>query len=145
MFERFTENAVKVIMVAQEESRRLKRNWVAPEQILLGVLSVNKSHAARVMASHGLKLDGARKDVLAAVGKGDDRLEAEIHFTDAAKRGLELCWAAAQNRESGAITEDHIMLGLLALNDPVTSGIIRKYCSSISLIEEELNRSMDGK
>lgn len=90
MFERFTEKAIKVIMLAQEEARRLGHNFVGTEQILLGLIGEGTGIAAKVLKSMGVNLKDARVEVEKIIGRGNGFVAVEIPFTPRAKRVLEL-------------------------------------------------------
>lgn len=90
MFERFTEKAIKVIMLAQEEARRLGHNHVGTEQILLGLIAEGTGIAAKVLKSTGINLKDARIEVEKITGRGSGFVAIEIPFTPRAKRVLEL-------------------------------------------------------
>ena len=90
MFERFTEKAIKVIMLAQEEARRLGHNFVGTEQILLGLIGEGTGVAAKVLKSMGVNLKDARIEVEKIIGRGSGFVAVEIPFTPRAKRVLEL-------------------------------------------------------
>jgi ATP-dependent Clp protease ATP-binding subunit ClpA len=90
MFERFTEKAIKVIMLAQEEARRLGHNFVGTEQILLGLIGEGTGIAAKVLKSMGISLKDARLEVEKIIGRGSGFVAVEIPFTPRAKRVLEL-------------------------------------------------------
>lgn len=90
MFERFTEKAIKVIMLAQEEARRLGHNFVGTEQILLGLIGEGTGIAAKVLKSMGINLKDSRVEVEKIIGRGSGFVAVEIPFTPRAKRVLEL-------------------------------------------------------
>lgn len=90
MFERFTEKAIKVVMLAQEEARRLGHNFVGTEQILLGLIGESTGIAAKVLKSMGVNLKDARVEVEKIIGRGSGFVAVEIPFTPRAKRVLEL-------------------------------------------------------
>lgn len=90
MFERFTEKAIKVVMLAQEESRRLGHNFVGTEQILLGLIGEATGIAAKVLKQMGVNLKEARTEVEKIIGRGSGFVAVEIPFTPRAKRVLEL-------------------------------------------------------
>jgi ATP-dependent Clp protease ATP-binding subunit ClpC len=99
MFERFTEKAIKVIMLAQEESRRLKHPTVGSEQILLGVIREGTGIGAKVLKSAGLNLTNTRVEVEKVVGRGSGFVPVEIPFTPSAKKVLES--SAEESRQLG--------------------------------------------
>ena len=90
MFERFTEKAIKVIMLAQEEARRLGHNFVGTEQILLGLIGEGTGIAAKTLKSMGVNLKDARQEVEKIIGRGSGFVAVEIPFTPRAKRVLEV-------------------------------------------------------
>lgn len=90
MFDRFTEKAIKVIMLSQEESRRLGHNFVGTEQIVLGMIGEGTGIAAKVLKNMGISLKGARIEVEKIIGRGSGFVSVEIPFTPRAKRVLEL-------------------------------------------------------
>lgn len=97
MFERFTEKAIKVIMLAQEEARRLGHNFVGTEQILLGLIGEGTGIAAKVLKSLGINLKDSRMEVEKIIGRGSGFVAVEIPFTPRAKRVLELSLEEARN------------------------------------------------
>jgi ATP-dependent Clp protease ATP-binding subunit ClpC len=101
MFERFTEKAIKVVMLAQEESRRLGHNFVGTEQILLGLIGESTGIAAKVLKSMGVTLKDTRTEVEKIIGRGSGFVAVEIPFTPRAKRVLELSLDEA--RQLGAL------------------------------------------
>ena len=100
MFERFTEKAIKVIMLAQEEARRLGHNFVGTEQILLGLIGEGTGIAAKVLKSMGVNLKDARVEVEKIIGRGSGFVAVEIPFTPRAKRVLELSLEEARQLAS---------------------------------------------
>lgn len=114
MFERFTEKAIKVIMLAQEEARRLGHNFVGTEQILLGLIGEGTGIAAKVLKSMGINLKDARVEVEKIIGRGSGFVAVEIPFTPRAKRVLELSLEEA--RQLGTLS-NHFSLILGCLSD----------------------------
>lgn len=114
MFERFTEKAIKVIMVAQEEARRMAHNYVSTEFILLGLIGEKSSIAGKTLHSMGVNLKDARVEVEKVLGKGVDDFAVEIPFTSSAKRTLELSWEEARNLGHNYIGTEHLLLGLIS-------------------------------
>jgi len=112
MFERFNEKAIKAVMLAQEESRRLKHNFVGVEMLLVGVVEENSSIAAKVMRKMGVQLKEVKKIVEEELGTGEGPVKVEIPFTPEAKQILENCVQEAQKLNSNAIDTAHILLAL---------------------------------
>ncbi|XP_078175501.1 chaperone protein ClpC2, chloroplastic-like isoform X1 [Carex rostrata] len=113
IFERFTESAMKVIMLAQGESRRLGHSFVGTEQILLGLIGEGTGIAAKVLKSMGINLKDARVEVEKIIGKGSGFVAVEIPFTAQAKRALELVLEEARQMGDNYIGSQHLLLGLL--------------------------------
>ena len=113
MFERFTEKAIKVIMLAQEEARRLGHNFVGTEQILLGLIGEGTGIAAKTLKSMGVNLKDARVEVEKIIGRGSGFVAVEIPFTPRAKRVLELSWDEARQLGHNYIGTEHLLLGLI--------------------------------
>ncbi len=100
MFERFTEKAIKVIMLAQEEARRLGHNFVGTEQILLGLIGEGTGVAAKVLKSMGVNLKDARVEVEKIIGRGSGFVAVEIPFTP----GPSGCWSSPWRRPASSAT-----------------------------------------
>jgi len=119
MFERFTEKAIKVVMLSQEESRRLGHNFVGTEQILLGLIGEGTGVAYKVLRSVDLNLKDARMEVERIIGRGSGFVAVEIPFTPRAKRVLENSIEESRELGHGYIGTEHILLALLDEDDGV--------------------------
>ncbi|CAN5469476.1 hypothetical protein BH11CYA1_BH11CYA1_20130 [soil metagenome] len=126
MFERFTEKAIKVVMLAQEESRNLSREVVGTEHILLGLCGEGTGLAATVLRGHKLKLRELRIEVQKLSGKGKGVSPFSIPFTPRAKTLLETSWNAARDLGHTYIGTEHLLLGLLATDGCVGFHVLRK-------------------
>ena len=115
MFERFTEKAIKVIMLAQEEARRLGHNFVGTEQILLGLIGEGTGVAAKVLKSMGINLKDARIEVEKIIGRGSGFVAVEIPFTPRAKRVLELSLEEARQLGHNYIGTEHLTTKITVL------------------------------
>jgi ATP-dependent Clp protease ATP-binding subunit ClpC len=124
MFERFTEKAIKVIMLAQEESRRLGHNFVGTEQILLGLIGEGTGLAFKVLNSMGVTLKDARVEVEKIIGRGTGFVAVEIPFTPRAKRVLELSLEEARQLGHNYIGTEHLLLGLIRENEGVAARVL---------------------
>ncbi len=113
MFELFTEEAIKVIMLAQEEARRLGHNFVDTEQILIGLIEQDTGIAAKTLKTMGVTLKDARVEVEKIIGRGSDVVAVEIPFTPRAKKVLELSWDEAKQLGHNYIGTEHLLLGLI--------------------------------
>jgi ATP-dependent Clp protease ATP-binding subunit ClpC len=124
MFEKFTEGAIKVIMLSQEESRRMGHNFVGTEQVLLGVIGQRHGIGARALKELRVTLRKARKEVELYIGRGTGFVASEIPFTPRAKHVLEM--AVQQSKELGQnfVATEHILLALIAESDGVAVRIL---------------------
>jgi ATP-dependent Clp protease ATP-binding subunit ClpC len=113
MFERYTEKAIKVIMLSQEESRRLGHNFVGTEQIMIGLIGQGTGIAAKVLRSMGVNLKDARIEVEKLVGRGLGFVSLEIPFTPGAKRVLDFAQAESKELGHNYIGTEHLLLGLI--------------------------------
>jgi ATP-dependent Clp protease ATP-binding subunit ClpA len=134
MFEHFTEKAIKVIMLAQEESRRLGHNFVGTEQILLGLIGEGTGIAAKVLISMGIKLKSTRIEVEKIIGRGSGFVAAEIPFTPRAKRVLELSLEEARQLEHNYIGTEHLLLGLIRERQGIAIRVLENLGAVISII-----------
>ena len=125
MFERFTERARQVVVLAQDEARALGHNYIGTEHILLGLLREEEGLAARVLASLDVTVEEVRAQVRRLVGQGDEDLVAgQIPFTPRAKKVLELALREALALKHSYIGPEHILLGVVRENDGVAAGIL---------------------
>ena len=124
MFERFTEKAIKVIMLAQEEARRLGHNFVGTEQVLLGLIGEGTGIAAKTLKSMGITLKDARVEVEKIIGRGSGFVAVEIPFTPRAKRVLELSWDEARQLGHNYIGTEHLLLGLIREGEGVAARVL---------------------
>jgi ATP-dependent Clp protease ATP-binding subunit ClpC len=138
MFDRFTEKAIKVIMHAQEESRRLGHNFVGPEQILLGLCLGGKTAALlRKIGLSALPISEARTAVEAIIGRGAGVVNVEIPFTTDAHRLMKDACAQAKKRGEDDVDEEYLLLALLQQSDTVALQVLSNMGVSIdSLLQE---------
>ena len=113
MFERFTDQARRVVVIAQEEARALEHNYIGPEHVLLGVLGVRQGVGCRALESLGAVRDGIRDRVVEIVGHGSQPIAGHIPFTPDAKRLLEYSLREALTLGPNYIGTEHIALGLV--------------------------------
>ncbi len=139
MFERFTEHAIKVIMVAQEEAIRLHYNYVGAEQMLLGLLAVGKAKecASDLSKCADVRID-ARTEMERLIGQGDAVVSAEIPFNDEAKRILEGSWNQSRKFGHAFISEEHIFLSLLEHRNPNVMQTLDNLHINVGELEIEL-------
>jgi ATP-dependent Clp protease ATP-binding subunit ClpA len=124
VFERFTERARQVIVLAQEEARELGHNYIGTEHILLGLLREDDGLGAQALHAFGLTVEGTREQVVAKVGRGDGQSEGQIPFTPRAKKTLELSLREALDLGDNFIGTDHLLLGLLREPDGVAASVL---------------------
>jgi ATP-dependent Clp protease ATP-binding subunit ClpC len=117
MFERFTEKGIKVIMLTQEESRRLGHCFCCTEQILIGSIAEDTGIAAQVLKSMGVTLTDAQKEVEKLIGRGAGFVAQEIPFTPAAKRVLKFAQEESQQLGHNYVSTEHLLLGTLREKD----------------------------
>lgn len=138
MFERFTEKAIKVIMLAQEEARRLGHNFVGTEQILLGLIGEGTGIAAQVLKSMNVNLKDARIEVEKIIGRGSGFVAVEIPFTPRAKRVLELSLEEARQLGHNYIGTEHLLMGLVREGEGVAARVLENLSVNISSIRTEV-------
>jgi ATP-dependent Clp protease ATP-binding subunit ClpA len=134
MFERFTAYARHVVVLAQEEARRLNHNYIGTEHILLGLLGEPEGIAFRVLESFGLTLDGARQEVTGIVAVGKQEPGSRIPFTPRAKKTLELSLREALELHHSYIGTEHILLGLIREGDGVAAQVMRRHADHLPAI-----------
>ena len=125
MFEHFTDRAIKAIMLAQEEARRLGHNLVGTEQILLGLIGEGTSIAAIVLKELGVTLEGTRKLVAQIIGRGSGAVPVEIPFTPKAKRLFEQAFQEARLLANNYIGPEHLLLAILQDRDSVAGKVLQ--------------------
>ncbi len=138
MFERFTEKAIKVIMLAQEEARRLGHNFVGTEQVLLGLIGEGTGIAAKTLKSMGVTLKDARVEVEKIIGRGSGFVAVEIPFTPRAKRVLELSWDEARQLGHNYIGTEHLLLGLIREGEGVAARVLENLGVDLNKIRSNV-------
>ena len=142
MFERFTEKAIKVIMLAQEEARRLGHNFVGTEQILLGLIGEGTGVAAKVLKSMGVNLKDARVEVEKIIGRGSGFVAVEIPFTPRAKRVLELSLEEARQLGHNYIGTEHLLLGLIRDGEGVAARVLENLGVDLAKVRTQVIRML---
>ena len=142
MFEHFTERARHVVVLAQEETRTLKHDYVGTEHLLLGLLREERGVAARVLESLGVTVERVREQIVRLVGQGEEVTSGQIPFTPRTKRVLELAI-----RESGSLGRDevdteHVLLGLVRENGGVAARILLDFNASAEKVRDEVVRTL---
>jgi ATP-dependent Clp protease ATP-binding subunit ClpA len=133
MFERFTNRARHVVVLAQEEARRLHHNYIGTEHLLLGLLGEPDGLASRALQGFGLSADGARDSVTAIVGTGTAEPSGHIPFTPRAKKTLELALREALQLHHNYIGTEHILLGLIREGDGVAAQVLKQHAELLAI------------
>ena len=144
MFERFTERARQVVVLAQDEARALKHNYIGTEHLLLGLLREEEGLAARVLEALDVTVDEVRTEVKKIVGLGDVALAGQIPFTPRARKVLDLALREALSLGHNYIGTEHVLLGLIRDNDGVASRILLDYDADAEKIRNEIIRMLRG-
>jgi ATP-dependent Clp protease ATP-binding subunit ClpC len=144
MFERFTERARQVVVLAQEEARTLKHNYIGTEHILLGLLREEEGLAARVLEGLEITVEEVRAQVIRIVGSGEEVTSGQIPFTPRAKKVLELALREALSLGHNYIGTEHILLGLVRENEGVAARILADFDADSEKIRNEIIRMLSG-
>ena len=144
MFERFTERARQVVVLAQDEARALKHNYIGTEHILLGLLREEEGLAARVLESLDITVERVRSQVVRIVGSGEEVTSGQIPFTPRAKKVLELALREALSLGHNYIGTEHILLGLVRENEGVAARILLDFDADAEKIRNEIIRMLSG-
>ncbi len=142
MFEHFTSEAIKVIMLAQEEARRLGHNFVGTEQILLGLLGEGTGVAAKVLSDLGVTLKDARREVERIIGRGSGYLPPEIPFTPKVKSLFEQSFKEARSFGHNYISTEHLLLGLTEAGEGVAAKVLQNLGVDLSQIRTAVIRRL---
>jgi ATP-dependent Clp protease ATP-binding subunit ClpA len=145
MFERFTDQARQVIVLAQDEARALKHAHIGTEHILLGLLRDDEGVAARVLASLEVSLFEARAQVARIVGQGDARVTGQIPFTPRAKKVLELALREAISLGDNFIGSEHILLGLVREHEGIGARVLLDSGVGPDAVDQEVIRARSGQ
>ena len=147
MFERFTDRARRVVVLAQEEARLLDHNYIGTEHILLGLIHEGDGVAAKALTSLGISLDAMRQAVEDIIGRGTQPLSGTGHipFTPRAKKVLELSLREALQLGSDYIGTEHILLGLIHEGDGVAATVLTGAGVNLSRAREQVIKLLHGR
>jgi ATP-dependent Clp protease ATP-binding subunit ClpC len=146
VFERFTERARQVVVLAQDEARSLKHDYIGTEHLLLGLLREEEGIAAGVLESLGVTLEEARAQVARIVGSGEAQFAGgQIPFTPRAKKVLELSLREALSLGHNWIGTEHVLLGLVRENEGVAARILLDFDADAEKLRNEVVRSLAGQ
>jgi ATP-dependent Clp protease ATP-binding subunit ClpC len=145
VFERFTERAKQVVVLAQDEARALKHNYIGTEHILLGLLREEEGLAARVLESLDITVEEVREQVKQLVGEGDEEIvTGQIPFTPRAKKVLELALREALSLGHTYIGTEHVLLGVVRENQGVAARILLDLHADAEKIRNEIMGVLSG-
>jgi ATP-dependent Clp protease ATP-binding subunit ClpC len=144
MFERFTDRARRVVVLAQEEARVLNHNYIGTEHILLGLLREGDGVAAKALESLGLHLEAVRQQVEQIIGKGQQVPTGHIPFTPRAKKVLELSLREALQLGHDYIGTEHILLGLLSEGEGVAAQVLVRLGADLKRVRQQVIQVLHG-
>jgi hypothetical protein len=144
MFERFTERARQVVVLAQDEARHFGHTYIGTEHLVLGLLREEEGLAARVLTGFDLSVDGVRSYIQRVVGHGEGTTVGQIPFTPRAKKVLDLALRDALSLGHNYIGTEHILLGLVRENEGVGSRILLDFGTDAEKIRNEIIRVLSG-
>jgi ATP-dependent Clp protease ATP-binding subunit ClpA len=142
MFERFTNQSRRVVVLAQEEARMLNHNYIGTEHLLLGLLHEGRGSAARALTAMDVTLSAARDQVVAIVGRGQEQASGHIPFTPHAKKSLELSLREALQLGDGYIGTGHLMLGVIRQGDNVAVKVLDKLGADLSNLRARVTQEL---
>src|SRR6187397_2953926 len=144
MFERFTDRARRVVVLAQEEARMLNHNYIGTEHILLGLIHEGEGVAAKALESLGISLDAVREQVQDIIGQGQQSPSGHIPFTPRAKKVLELSLREALQLGHNYIGTEHILLGLIREGEGVAAQVLVKLGADLNRVRQQVLQLLSG-
>ncbi|HEX4189362.1 MAG TPA: Clp protease N-terminal domain-containing protein, partial [Marmoricola sp.] len=144
MFERFTDRARRVVVLAQEEARMLSHNYIGTEHILLGLIHEGDGIAAKALESLGISLEGVRAQVEEIIGQGQQAPSGHIPFTPRAKKVLELSLREALQLGHNYIGTEHILLGLIREGEGVAAQVLQKLGADLNRVRQQVIQLLSG-
>jgi ATP-dependent Clp protease ATP-binding subunit ClpC len=144
MFERFTDRARRVVVLAQEEARMLNHNYIGTEHILLGLIHEGEGVAAKALESLGISLDAVREQVQEIIGQGQSAPSGHIPFTPRAKKVLELSLREALQLGHNYIGTEHILLGLIREGEGVAAQVLVKLGADLNRVRQQVIQLLSG-
>ena len=144
MFERFTDRARRVVVLAQEEARMLNHNYIGTEHILLGLIHEGEGVAAKALESLGISLDAVRSQVTEIIGEGQQAPSGHIPFTPRAKKVLELSLREALQLGHNYIGTEHILLGLIREGEGVAAQVLTKLGADLNRVRQQVIQLLSG-
>ena len=144
MFERFTDRARRVVVLAQEEARNLRHNYVGTEHMLLALIREGQGLAAKALESMGIGLPGVRQKVEETIGQGEGSPSAHIPFTPQTKKALELSLRESVALGHDYIGTEHILLGLIREGDGVAAQVLASLGADLNRVREQVIELLQG-
>ena len=144
MFERFTDRARRVVVLAQEEAKMLNHNYIGTEHILLGLIHEGEGVAAKALESLGISLDAVREQVQDIIGQGQQQPTGHIPFTPRAKKVLELSLREALQLGHNYIGTEHILLGLIREGEGVAAQVLVKLGADLNKVRQQVIQLLSG-
>src|SRR2546423_3347652 len=144
VFERYTDRARRVVVLAQEEARMLNHNYIGTEHILLGLIHEGEGVAAKALESLGISLDAVRQQVEEIIGQGQQAPSGHIPFTPRAKKVLELSLREALQLGHNYIGTEHILLGLIREGDGVAAQVLVKLGADLNRVRQQVIQLLHG-
>src|SRR5665648_952748 len=144
MFERFTDRARRVVVLAQEEARMLNHNYIGTEHILLGLIHEGEGVAAKSLENLGISLDAVREQVQEIIGQGQQAPSGHIPFTPRAKKVLELSLREALQLGHNYIGTEHILLGLIREGEGVAAQVLQQLGAELQKVRQTVIQLLSG-
>jgi ATP-dependent Clp protease ATP-binding subunit ClpC len=144
MFQRFTDRARCVVVLAQDEARRLSHNYIGTEHILLGLIHEGEGVGAKALESLGISLDAVRQQVEEIIGQGRQAPSGHIPFTPRAKKIMELSLRESQQLGHNYIGTEHILLGLIREGDGVAAQVLVKLGADLNRVRQQVIQLLHG-
>ncbi len=144
MFERFTDRARRIVVLAQEEARMLNHNYIGTEHILLGMIHEGEGVAAKALESLGISLEGVRAQVEEIIGRGQQVPTGHIPFTDRGKKVMELSLREALQLGHNYIGTEHLLLGLIREGEGVAAQVLVKLGAELTRVRQQVIQLLSG-
>jgi ATP-dependent Clp protease ATP-binding subunit ClpC len=145
MFERFTDRARRVVVLAQDEARRLNHDYIGTEHILLGLIHEGEGVAAKALESLGISLNAVRQEVEQIIGRGQQAHSGHIPFTPRAKKVMELSLRESLQLGHNYIGTEHILLGLIREGDGVAAKVLVKLGADLNRVRQQVIELISGQ
>ena len=144
MFERFTDRARRVVVLAQEEARMLNHDYIGTEHILLGLIREGEGVAARALESLGISQEAVRRQVEEIIGQGQRAPPEHIPFTPQAKKVLELAWRESQQLGHDYIGTEQLLVGLIREGDGVAAQVLVGLGADLNRVRQQVAQLLHG-